>query len=41
MRNSTFVAIAVVVVMLVLAMIYMHRPRTGSSDRSLQLHGGR
>ena len=41
MRNSTFLAITVVVVLLVLAMIYMHRPRSGSSARSQQLHGGR
>jgi hypothetical protein len=41
MTNRTFLGITVAVVVLVLAMIYMHRPRSGSSARSQQLHGGR
>ena len=41
MTNRTFLMITVVVVMLVLAMICMHRPRSGSSAQSQQLHGGR
>jgi hypothetical protein len=41
MRNSTFLAVTVVVVLLVLAMIDMHRPRSGSAAESLPLHGGR
>jgi hypothetical protein len=41
MRTSTFVAIAIAVALLVIAMIYMHRPRAGSSVQLPPLHGGR
>jgi len=41
MTNRTFLVVTIAVVVLVLAAIYMHRPRSGSSTRSLSLHGGR
>jgi preprotein translocase subunit SecG len=41
MKNSTFLVVAVVVVALVLAMVYMHRPRSSGSTRSLAPHGTR
>jgi hypothetical protein len=41
MRNRSFLALTIAVIVLVLAMIYMHRPRHASSTRSLTLHGGR
>ena len=41
MSNRNFFAIMIAIVVVVLAMIYVHRPRSGSSARSLPLHGGR
>jgi hypothetical protein len=41
MTNRTFLVVAVVVAVLVLAMVYMHRPRSSNSTRSLAPHGNR
>jgi hypothetical protein len=41
MTNKTFIAVMIAVALLVTAGLYMHRPRSGSSTRSLSLHGGR
>jgi len=41
MSNRTFLTLAVVIGLLVLVMIYMHRPRSGSAARSQPLHDGR
>jgi len=41
MKNATFLALTIAVIVLVLAMISMHRPRSAASTRSLTLHGGR
>jgi len=41
MRSRTFIAVMIAVALLVIAALYMHRPRSGSSTRSLSLHGGR
>jgi len=41
MTNRTLLIITIVVVALVVAMAYMHRPRSGSSARSLPMHDGR
>jgi hypothetical protein len=41
MTNRTFLVVAVVVAVLVLAMLYMHRPRSSSATRSVAPHGTR
>jgi len=41
MKNRTFFVVAVVIAVLMLAMIYMHRPRSSASTRSIAPHGSR
>jgi preprotein translocase subunit SecG len=41
MKNKTFLVVAVVVAVLMLAMVYMHRPRSSNSTRSIVPHGSR
>jgi preprotein translocase subunit SecG len=41
MNNRTFLIVAVVVAVLMLAMVYMHRPRSGNSTRTIAPHGTR
>jgi preprotein translocase subunit SecG len=41
MKSRTFLVVAVVVAVLMLAMIYMHRPRSSNSTRTVAPHGTR
>jgi len=41
MNNRTFLIVTVVVAALVLAMVYMHRPRSSGSPRTVAPHGVR
>ena len=41
MKNRTFLVVAAVVAVLMLAIIYMHRPRSSGSTRSIAPHGSR
>jgi len=41
MKNSTFLLVTVVILALVLAMVYMHRPRSKASTPSVAPHGNR
>jgi hypothetical protein len=39
MKSTTFLFVAAVIVALVLAMVYMHRPRSSHSTRTVAPHG--
>jgi len=41
MKNKTFLIVAAVVAVLMLAMVYMHRPRSSNSTRTMAPHGSR
>jgi hypothetical protein len=41
MTNRTFLVLVVVIALFVAAMIYMHRPRSRSTMRSIAPHGDR
>jgi preprotein translocase subunit SecG len=39
MTNRTFLVVAAVIALLMLAMVYMHRPRSSGSTRTIAPHG--
>jgi hypothetical protein len=41
MKSKTLIALVIAIALIVSAMIYMHRPRSGSSARTLAPHGPR